>query len=56
MGGAAVGGEVDDDYEFEPWYKWGVRVLYLEMLIAIAVTLFSLYMALTGSGGGVGGH
>lgn len=53
MGGAATGG-MDEDFEYEPWYKWGVRVLYLEMLIAIAVTLFSLYMALTGSGGGIG--
>lgn len=56
MGGAAVDpSSLPDDFEYEPWYKWGVRVLYLEMLIAIGVTLFSLYTALSGSGG-LGGH
>lgn len=37
--------------EHDPWYKWGVGFQYLELIIAIAVTLFSLYMALSGTGG-----
>lgn len=43
-------------FEVETWYKWGVLVLYLEMGLAIAVTLYSLYMAFTGSGGFPGKH
>lgn len=40
-----------EEAEYESWYKWGVRVLYVEMLIAIGVTAFALYMAFTGAGG-----
>lgn len=54
MGGTTHSGEADD-VEFDPWYRWGVRVLYLEMLIAIGITVFALYMAFSGSGG-LGGH
>jgi len=41
---------------YEPWYKWGVAFLYLEMFIAIGVSIFSLYMAFTGKGGFPGKH
>lgn len=47
MGGSATG----SDYEYEPWFHWAVRVIYIEMGIAIAVTLYALYSAMTGSGG-----
>ena len=35
----------------EPWYKYGVAVLLLEMAAAIAVSAYSLYMTLHGIGG-----
>jgi hypothetical protein len=35
----------------EPWYKYGVAVLCLEMLIAIAVSAYSLYLTFHGLGG-----
>lgn len=35
----------------DPWYRWGRTILYAEMVIAVAVTAFSLYMAFTGSAG-----
>jgi len=41
---------------YEPWYKYGVFVLYLQMAIAIAVCAYSLYMAFTGTGGFPGKH
>lgn len=37
--------------EHEPWYRFGVAFQYMELLIAVGVTLFSLYMALSGTGG-----
>lgn len=40
----------------EPWYKYGVAVLFLEMAIAIAVCGYSLYMAFNGLGGFPGKH
>ncbi len=55
MGGATTNGDINEDYEYEPWYKWGVVVLYLEMILAAGVTLFAMYMAFTGAGG-FGGH
>jgi hypothetical protein len=33
------------------WYRWGRVVLYVEMGIAVLVTLFSLYMAFSGQAG-----
>jgi hypothetical protein len=33
------------------WYRWGKVVLYAEMVIAILVTTFSLYLAFTGQAG-----
>ena len=50
----SIGGS--DNVEFEPWYKWGVAFLYLEMAIAVGVSIYSLYMAFTGSGGFPGKH
>ena len=38
----------------EPWYKYGVAVLVLEM--AIAVSAYSLYMTFNGLGGFPGKH
>jgi hypothetical protein len=35
----------------EPWYKYGVAALFLEMLIAIAVSAYSLYITFHGTGG-----
>lgn len=37
--------------EYDPWYKYGVAILYLEMGIAIFVTIYCLYLGFTGSGG-----
>lgn len=35
----------------EPWYKYGVTIIFCEMLIAISVSGYSLYMAFNGLGG-----
>ncbi len=40
----------------EPWYKYGVAVLLFEMMIAIAVSAYSLYMTFHGLGGFPGKH
>jgi hypothetical protein len=40
--------EHNEEPPVENWYKWGVFVLYLEMVIAILVSLYSLYMAFSG--------
>ena len=40
----------------EPWYKYGVAVLFLEMVIAISVSGYSLYMTFNGLGGFPGKH
>lgn len=37
--------------EHEPWYKYGVAVLFLEMAIAIGVSAYSLYLTFHGLGG-----
>jgi hypothetical protein len=42
--------------EREPWYKYGVAILCLEMLIAVAVSAYSLYMTFHGLGGFPGGR
>ncbi len=54
MGGGSIGKR--GDIQYEPWYKWGVLFLYIEMLIAIGVSIYSLYMAFTGRGGFPGKH
>lgn len=41
---------------YEPWYKYGVAFLSLEMLIAIAVSAYSLFMTFHGLGGFPGKH
>lgn len=40
----------------EPWYKYGVATLFLEMAIAIAVSGYSLFMTFHGLGGFPGKH
>jgi hypothetical protein len=40
----------------EPWYKYGVAFLVLEMALAIAVSAYSLYMTFNGFGGFPGKH
>ncbi len=40
----------------EPWYKYGVACLVLEMAIAISVSAYSLYMTFNGLGGFPGKH
>ena len=40
----------------DPWYRYGVGVLLLEMGIAIAVSAYSLYMTFNGLGGFPGKH
>lgn len=44
----------NEEPQEENWYKWGVLVLYLEMIIAILVSLYSLYMAFSGQGTALG--
>ncbi len=40
----------------EPWYKYGVAFLSIEMLIAVAVSAYSLAMTFQGMGGFLGKH
>ncbi len=40
----------------EPWYRYGVAVLLIEMAAAIAVSGYSLYMTFHGIGGFPGKH
>lgn len=40
----------------DSWYKYGVAVLFLEMAIAVAVSVYSLYMTFHGLGGFPGKH
>ncbi len=40
----------------EPWYKYGITVLLLEMAIAIGVSGYSIYMTFHGPGGFPGSH
>ncbi len=37
--------------QHEPWYKCGVAILFLEMVIAVAVSAYSLYLTFHGLGG-----
>lgn len=40
----------------EPWYKYGVAALAAEIVIAVLVSAYSLYMAFSGLGGFPGKH
>ncbi len=40
----------------QPWYKYGVGFLILEMAAAITVSIYSLYMTFHGIGGFPGKH
>ncbi len=42
--------------QHDPWYKYGVAFLMLEMVIAIGVSAYSLYMTFHGIGGFPGKH
>lgn len=55
MTGHGTGPGAGFHVEYQRWYKWGQLFLLFEMLIAIGVTVYSAYMALTGAGG-LGGH
>lgn len=41
---------------YDSWYKYGVTVLSIEMLIAVAVSGYSLFMTFHGLGGFPGKH
>lgn len=43
--------EQADDAEYGDWYRYGQAFLYIEMIIAILVTVFSLYLAFQGEAG-----
>ena len=40
-----------EEVKYDPWYKYGVIALYVEMFLAIAFSIFALYMTLSGEGG-----
>jgi hypothetical protein len=40
----------------QPWYKYGVTVLFFEIALAVAVSGYSLYMTFNGLGGFPGKH
>lgn len=42
-----------DEQEYGSWFKYGRAVLYIEMIIAILVTIFSLYLAFNGQAAGI---
>lgn len=52
----SIEGNVTHAIPREPWYKYGVAVLLLEMLIAIVVCGYSLYLTFHGLGGFPGKH
>ena len=43
--------QIDRAVSHEPWYRYGVAILFLEMAIAVAVSVYALYMAFHGLGG-----
>lgn len=45
--------QAEEEY-YEPWYKWGVLFLYVEMAIAIVVSMYALFMAFSGHTTGLG--
>lgn len=52
MAGHSSSSDVDpSEQDYDPWFRYGVAILYVEMGIAVLVTIYSLYMAFTGSGG-----
>ena len=48
--------QASEPTSYEPWYKYGVAVLLIEMAIAITVCGYSLYMTFHGLGGFPGKH
>ena len=45
-----------DAVPHEPWYKYGVAALMLEMAMAVGVCGYSLYLTFHGLGGFPGKH
>lgn len=45
----------DHEVKHERWYKYGIAFIFFEAGIAVAQTIFALYMTLSGAGG-LGGH
>ncbi len=45
MGSAVTDGEV---HVHEPWYKYGIGVLFMEVAIAVAISVFAIAMGLSG--------
>ena len=45
--------DATDSDEYGDWYKYGQAVLYIEMIIAIPVTVFSLWLAFNGQSAGI---
>lgn len=41
----------DGDSDHDGWYRWGRAALYVEMILAVLVTVFSLTLAFTGQAG-----
>lgn len=50
-GTVASGVATDDEPSPDDWYRWGRVALYAEMLLAVLVTGFALYLAFTGATG-----
>jgi len=52
---AAEGADADEaGDESAGWLRWGQAILYAEMVIAILITVFSLYLAFSGQTGFLG--
>ena len=52
----SVNSESETPVTYGLWYRYGVAFLSLEMLVAIAVSAYSLYMTFHGLGGFPGKH
>lgn len=42
-------GTISNETIYEPWYKYGVAFLYLEMFTAIFITIFAIYISFLGN-------
>ena len=40
----------------ESWYRYGVIFISIEAAVAVLITIYALYMILSGAGGFGGGH
>ena len=48
--------EPENTEGYSSWYRYGVIFIAFEAGIAVLITIYALYMVLTGSGGMGGGH